>query len=43
MGMKLLEVSPAAMQGLSLTKEDVAVLLTDMDREIEMQAILFQL
>ncbi len=42
-GMKLVKSSQPALAGLSLTQEDVEVLVEDLDREIELYASLFQL
>ena len=42
-GLKLLKGSQPALAGLSLTKEDVGVLVNDLDREIELHANLFEL
>ena len=42
-GLKLVEVSRPALEGLSLTKDDVLVLADDLDREIAQNANLFQM
>jgi hypothetical protein len=42
-GLKLVKVSRPALEGLSLTKDDVLVLADDLDREIAQNANLFQM
>ena len=42
-GVKLVQSSQPALAGLSLTKEDIQVLVDDLDREIELHAGLFRL
>ena len=42
-GRKLVMSSQSALEGLSLTKEDVAVLIEDLDREIQRNTDLFQM
>ncbi len=42
-GRKLVMNSQSALEGLSLTKEDVAVLIEDLDRELERHTDLFQM
>ncbi len=42
-GLKLVKISRPAMEGLSLSKEDVAVLAEDLDRELDQNASLFQM
>lgn len=41
-GLKLVEISRPALAGLSLTKEDITVLVTDLDQELATNASLFQ-
>lgn len=42
-GIKLVRVSPPALAGLALTKEDIAVLAEDLDKELASNAGLFQM
>lgn len=42
-GIHLVRVSPAAIAGLALTKEDIQVLVADLDRELKLNEHLFQL
>lgn len=42
-GLKLVRFSPAAVADLGLTKEDIAVLAEDLDRELSQNATLFQM
>ncbi len=42
-GRKLVMISQPALEGLSLTKEDIVVLLEDLDREIERHTDLFRM
>jgi putative nucleotidyltransferase with HDIG domain len=42
-GLKLVKVSPPALAGLSLTRDDIVVLSSDLDRELAASASLFQI
>ncbi len=43
MGLKLVKISKPALQGLSLTREDLKVLADDLDQEFAASASLFQI